>query len=83
MSEPILCAVCGKASPTAEVHLDPWTCSQVCDRALMESIKARVAASTTLETEYTFEHLEAGACMWEHVLERIRDHKGGLNPWLE
>lgn len=33
--------------------------------------------------EYTFAHLEAAACMWEHVLERIRRHKGGLNPWLE
>ena len=21
--------------------------------------------------------------MWEHVLERIRRHKGGVNPWLE
>ena len=33
---------------------------------------------------YTFDHLEAAACMWEHVLERIRRvRKGELNPWDE
>jgi hypothetical protein len=31
---------------------------------------------------YTFEHLEAAACMWEHVLTRLRRVRpGDVNPW--
>ena len=36
--------------------------------------------------EYTFEHLEAAACMWEHVLQRLRRVRPGepnRNPWQE
>jgi hypothetical protein len=44
---------------------------------------ATECAESHKKLEYTYDHLEAGACMWEHVLERIQRHKGGLNPWLE
>ena len=32
---------------------------------------------------YTFAHLEAAACMWEHVLHALRRHREGRNPWEE
>jgi len=36
------------------------------------------------ELEYSYEHLEAAACMWEHVLQRLRKVKpGDKNPWDE
>ena len=38
---------------------------------------------TSEPVAYTYDHLEAAACMWEHVLEQIQRHKGGVNPWLE
>ncbi len=31
--------------------------------------------------EYTFAHLEAAACMWEHVLLQLRRHRERGNPW--
>jgi len=38
----------------------------------------------TPEPEYTYEHLEAAACMWEHVLNQLRRAKpGDNNPWEE
>jgi hypothetical protein len=30
---------------------------------------------------YTFEHLEAAACMWEHVLQRMRRPNKVSNHW--
>lgn len=34
------------------------------------------------DNEYTFEHLEAAACMWEHVMNKLRRVKpGDVNPW--
>jgi len=34
------------------------------------------------QTAYTYEHLEAAACMWEHVLHSVRRAKpGDKNPW--
>jgi len=32
---------------------------------------------------YTFAHLEAAACMWEHVLHALRKHRESRNPWDE
>lgn len=38
----------------------------------------------TAKAEYTFDQLEAAACMWEHVLQRLRRVKpGDKNPWDE
>lgn len=31
--------------------------------------------------DYTYEHIEAGACMWEHVLLQLRRHREKGNPW--
>jgi len=34
--------------------------------------------------KFSSEHMEAAACMWEHVLQRIRRVKpGDVNPWDE
>lgn len=34
--------------------------------------------------EFTYEHLEAAACMWEHVLQSLRRVRvGDQNPWAE
>lgn len=35
------------------------------------------------DKEYTYEHLEAAACMWEHVLLQLRRHREKGNPWEE
>ena len=35
------------------------------------------------DTDYTYEHLEAGACMWEYVLDAMRRHREKQNPWTE
>lgn len=35
------------------------------------------------DNEYTFAHLEAAACMWEHVLRQLRRHREKGNPWLD
>jgi hypothetical protein len=34
------------------------------------------------DTDYTYEHLEAAACMWEHVLAELRRNRE-RNPWEE
>jgi hypothetical protein len=33
--------------------------------------------------EYTYEHIEAAVCMWEHVLTQLRRHREKGNPWDE
>jgi hypothetical protein len=33
------------------------------------------------ETLYTYEHLEAAACMWEYVLNDLRRHKESSNAY--
>lgn len=38
---------------------------------------------TGTELEYSFAHLEAAACMWEHVLDALRRHREKRNPWEE
>jgi len=49
-----------------------------------EASKARVAAGTPdAELEYTFEHLEAAACMWEYVMERLRRPHPDKMHWEE
>ena len=35
------------------------------------------------ENEYSYAHLEAAACMWEHVLRELRRHREKGNPWDE
>lgn len=35
------------------------------------------------DTDYNYEHLEAAACMWEHVLRELRRHREKGNPWEE
>jgi len=34
--------------------------------------------------EYTWEHMDAAACMWEHVLDQLRRVKvNASNPWAD
>ena len=33
--------------------------------------------------EYTYEDMEAAACMWEYVLAALRRHRESRNPWDE
>jgi len=35
------------------------------------------------DTDYSYEHLEAAACMWEHVLRELRRHREKGNMWDE
>ena len=36
------------------------------------------------DKEYTWEHLDAAACMWEHVLEQLgRVKVNASNPWAD
>ena len=42
-----------------------------------------MATETTPALEYSYEHLEAAACMWEHVLHALRKHRETRNPWEE
>ena len=35
------------------------------------------------ELEFSYEHLEAAACMWEHVLEQLRPRNPVQTPWHE
>lgn len=42
-----------------------------------------MGADMAEEKEYTYEHLEAAACMWEHVLLQLRRHREKGNPWEE
>ena len=35
------------------------------------------------ETLYTWAQLEAGACMWEYVLDTMRRFRAKVNPWDE
>lgn len=42
----------------------------------------RMVEKAEKEPAYTYEHLEAAACMWEHVLHSVRRAKpGDKNPW--
>lgn len=45
------------------------------------AIKAQECFAAHRKLEYTYDHLEAGACMWEHVLDRLR--RGNRGPWHE
>ena len=42
-----------------------------------------MATETAPALEYSYEHLEAAACMWEHVLHALRKHRETRNPWEE
>jgi hypothetical protein len=45
---------------------------------MADKVEHRVA------TLYTYDQMEAAACMWEHVLGRLRRAKpGDRNPWAE
>lgn len=58
----------------------PWA-------ALQQGLKAITAAEANPSScagDYTEAHLDAAACMWEHVLQRMRRVKpGDKNPWDE
>lgn len=56
----------------------PWAALQLGNKAVK-----RAEAEGPPE-EFTYEHLEAGACMWEHVLDRLRRVKVGTQcPWAD
>ena len=46
------------------------------------AVKAQECFAAHKKLEYTYDHLEAGACMWEHVLNILRRRKDH-NPWDE
>lgn len=33
------------------------------------------------DKEYTWEHMDAAACMWEYVIAQLRKHEKTPNPW--
>lgn len=45
--------------------------------------KAPLPADTDGDAEYSYAHIEAAACMWEHVLHALRKHRESRNPWDE
>lgn len=49
------------------------------------AVAAQECFAAHKKLEYTYDHLEAGACMWEHVLERMRRaaKAGQSTPWDE
>ena len=57
-----------------EEHEGLWNEGLRAKRALLEEWEKAE------KPEYTYEHLEAAACMWEHVLQRLRRAR---NPWSD
>lgn len=47
------------------------------------AVAAQECFAAHKKLEYTYDHLEAAACMWEHVLDRLRRHVPKRNPWDE
>ena len=45
--------------------------------------EAKDCEAAHAKLEYTYDHLEAGACMWEHVLVQFGKRTRTNNPWLE
>jgi hypothetical protein len=56
-------------------------CKGCGDKYLSEQ-GAKDCEASHSKLEYTYDHLEAGACMWEHVLNILRRRKDH-NPWDE
>jgi hypothetical protein len=52
-----------------------------------EEIEEAITALAEGTHDYTWEHMDAAACAWEHVLERLNERrkgeKGEPNPWEE
>jgi hypothetical protein len=64
-------------------ELEPMGCNTR-EENVAEMMADEERAKAKADCEYDYEHLEAAACMWEHVLHRLRRVKpGDKNPWDE
>lgn len=48
-----------------------------------EEIEEAITRLKDEAREYTFDHMDAGACMWEHVLLQMRPRHHSNTPWHE